>query len=167
MVTKFLDEAGGHLAQRWVTTVLGPSLAFWLPGLVAIIWSYGWDSFENWIKWFGQQSQLIQGVLGIGGVLLIIIVSTVTPKPFELKLLRLLEGYWPFLLKFLADWRVQHQISHAEKVSSRFQRLSRESIDVKLREKERESVTDRLKLHVQREILAAKEDGLAKLLLQL
>jgi hypothetical protein len=120
MPTKFLETLGSKLAQKWVSTILTPAFLFWIGGLGAWIWRNDWRSLETWLT---QPSQAAQMALLVGW-LLVILISALLIKRFDLFVLRLLEGYWPPYLFWLKSFFLRRQRKKNENLRTKFQQLA-------------------------------------------
>jgi hypothetical protein len=119
MPTKFLENLGSKLAEKWLSTLLTPAFVFWAGGLGAWIYRYGWSSLETWLT---KQSQSIQIALLIIA-LLSIISSALIVQNGELIVLRFLEGYWPRSLRKLRNNFIKIEQNKKDKLLKRFQLL--------------------------------------------
>lgn len=106
MYSKFLEGMTGKVAEQWVTNLLTPAFVFWLGGLAACLYRFGWDRFKNWIL---QQPQSFQvGLLIVGFI--IITTSAAIVQRGDRAMLRFLEGYWPRWMKPLRRVRIQRYV---------------------------------------------------------
>lgn len=119
MPTKFLESLGGKLGEQWVVTLLTPALVFWLGGLGAWVWQFGWKTLQDWLT---QQPETLQ-VATIVGSLLIITASAFVIQKFDLPVLRFLEGYWPQWMHPLRHQLVKHQYRWLKQTENRWQAL--------------------------------------------
>jgi hypothetical protein len=91
------------VGERWAALLLSPALAFWLGGLLALVYqqggligpSSGWAALLHW--WSSQPSadQSVVQVAAIVVALLVLAASARIGQALSLPVLRLLEGYWP------------------------------------------------------------------------
>ena len=123
MITKFIEELGGKLGEKWMATVLTPAFVFFAGGLGAWVWHSG---LATSLAWITRQSQITQVVLAVGG-LLIVIASGLIVRQFDFLVIRFLEGYWPrwiwplrLIRNLLLSWqnfwlsRADHRLSALE-----------------------------------------------------
>ena len=101
MLSAFWSGLGGEFAKQWVARVLTPAFAFWAGGLAAVWWhshrlavsARGWShELSVTAAWLRQLPGLAQGLLVVGGLLLVA-VSALAAERLTQPLLRLLEGY--------------------------------------------------------------------------
>src|SRR5215469_1707758 len=101
MLSAFWSGLGGEFARQWVARILTPAFAFWIGGLAAVWWhghgqdvrAHGWShELSVTAGWLRHLPGLAQGVLVVGGLLLIA-VSALAAEHLTQPLLRLLEGY--------------------------------------------------------------------------
>ncbi len=106
MYSKFLEGMTGKVAEQWVTNLLTPAFVFWLGGLAACIYHFGWNPLKDWVL---QQPQSFQvGLLIVG--LIVIVTSAAIVQRGDRTMLRLLEGYWPRWMKRLRRVRTQRYV---------------------------------------------------------
>ena len=89
MLTKFLEQLGGKLAERWAATVLTPAFLFWAGGLGAWVWRHEWRSVESWVTGLSTAGKVVLVVGGFAGLM----VSALAAQKLAARVLRLLEGY--------------------------------------------------------------------------
>jgi len=127
-MTKFWEALGGKLAESWIIALVAPAAVFWAAGFGAWVFDKGWDrSGKRLADWFTVLTATEQGLLAVGGLLglagLAAVFSTLVPVA-----LRLLEGYWPHLVK--VAWPVasvrSHRIAKAEKKLQHLEENARE-----------------------------------------
>lgn len=106
MYSKFLEGMTGKVAEQWVTNLLTPAFAFWLGGLAACIYRFGWNPLKDWVL---QQPQSFQVGLLIVGVIAIV-TSAVIVQRFDRVMLRFLEGYWPRWMRRLRQVRTERYV---------------------------------------------------------
>lgn len=119
MPTNFLASLGGKLAEQWAATLLTPAFVFWLGGMVAWIWRFGWKPLETWLTKLSEPVQIAV----IVGILLTIAASAFVTQRFDLLVLRFLEGYWPTWLQPFRRWRVKQHRRWLQQAESRWQTL--------------------------------------------
>jgi hypothetical protein len=122
MLTKFLEGLGGNLAQQWIARVFSPAFVFWLGGMLAWGWRFGWTSFESVLAQKSEALPLAQ----LLAALLLVAGSAMVVQHLELNVLRFLEGYWFGWMKPLQSWLVNRQAKQLKKVKERLQELSRQ-----------------------------------------
>ncbi len=118
MLTKFGEEIGTKLAEQWLTQVLTPAFIFWA-GLAGI-----WISRNdlNQVITTAKTLDAIEVGILFFGALIGIVISGIVMQQVTLSLLRLLQGYWPCVLRGLAysiaDFRAKcRQDSEVERSS--------------------------------------------------
>jgi hypothetical protein len=111
LLTAFWESVGGKLAERSFAESLTPALLFFAGGLTAWAWSEGWDegwqTLERWVSDKATWTQVVVVVSVVVGL----IAATAVMNQLTRPLLRLLEGYLPLPLGWLARagsfWRRQ------------------------------------------------------------
>ncbi len=107
MLEQFWTGLGGSLAERWLTLLLSPALAFWAGGLAAWAWHHtrtsvqpsSWRQTLNmWADVLGGLPVLLQGVLVVG-LLIAVTLSAVVVGQLSRPVLRLFAGDWPLWLE--------------------------------------------------------------------
>lgn len=98
MLTKFWEKTGESLSARWLEYLFGPAFLFWGGGLVVLALEIGFDTVWGWIS---SRDALTQAVLLVVGAL-VIALSSKLMEQLRFPFLRLLEGYWPWPLRYLA-----------------------------------------------------------------
>jgi hypothetical protein len=104
MLAAFWESVGEKLADRWAT-VGAPAVVFWAGGLLA--WAYagsGWSQMKVITDWLNAQDVAGQ-LAGLIGALVVVAASVVIVQRLTLPVLRLVEGYWPSWLGWLARRR--------------------------------------------------------------
>lgn len=119
MYSKFLEGITGKVAEQWVTNILTPAFVFWLGGLAACIYRFGWNPLKDWVLKQPQSFQV--GLLIIG--LIVIVTSATIAQKFDQAMLRFLEGYWPKWMKPLRRFRTQRFIEQWEQNLQRWGEL--------------------------------------------
>lgn len=102
MLDKFWESLGEGVAKNWLDYLFGPAFLFWVGGAGIYIWKTGLDPVIKMIQGWGIPAQVVLLIAGI----LLIVFSTLAAQAVSLPLLRLLEGYWPWPLNYLARWIV-------------------------------------------------------------
>jgi len=125
MWTTLLEGLGGQILQRWALTVLTPAFVFWIGGLVAWVWQFGWAPIEEWIA---QQSDAVIIVVAVGG-LLIVTASAAVAQRFILPMLRLAEGYWPRPLDFARRALIARNMKQITEGKERWRKLDSRGLD--------------------------------------
>lgn len=112
MLTKFWEKAGEGLSARWMDYLLGPAFLFWGGGLVILMFDFGF--YKAW-DWISSRDVPTQAAVLLVGVFLLFLSSKLMEQ-MRFGFLRLLEGYWPWPLRYLAapfsrmQWRrIQRQ----------------------------------------------------------
>lgn len=119
MYSKFLEGITGKVAEQWVTNLLTPAFVFWLGGLAACIYRFGWNPLKDWVL---KQPQSFQVCLLIVGLIVIVTSATIAQK-FDQVMLRFLEGYWPKWMNPLRRFRIQRYIKQWEQNQQRWGEL--------------------------------------------
>ena len=119
MLSKFLEQLGGKLAEQWAATILTPAFLFWLGGGGAWIWRYGWKSSESWIVGMSTILKVALVVGGLAGLML----SALGAQKVASRVLRILEGYWRPQMEWLRRRMVRRQNRRAAALGRRFQEL--------------------------------------------
>jgi hypothetical protein len=113
MMTRFWEGLGGKLGENWAAALVAPAAIFWAGGFGAWVLDKGWDdSGQRLVNWFAGLTGVEQALLAIGGLLALsgaaAVANAIVPT-----LLRLLEGYFPWGLRWLASlmtkvrgWRI-------------------------------------------------------------
>jgi hypothetical protein len=126
MLTKFWDKMGEELAGRWAGQVIGPALAFWGGGLLTWAWSvsFDWQRATGWIQ--SANTPTAYAVLALCG-LFILTASTALVEWLQEPVLRILEGYWPWPLRWLRFTIAGRRTRHVSRLDERWQDLVRQS----------------------------------------
>jgi len=98
MLTSFWESVGEGLSQQWVERLFGPAFLFWAGGLV--LWVGPANLPAAW-KRLSALPVATQSAVLIGA-LLVLAGSSRLMEALRVPLLRLLEGYWPWPLSYLA-----------------------------------------------------------------
>jgi len=120
MLTKFSAEISSKLADHWVQNVLTTSFIFWIGGLLAWVYRFGWDSLLEWII---QQEEVIQIILAVVS-LLVITASAEIIRRIDISVIRFLEGYWPTWLSPILNLLQHNQSSRYNRMERRFQQIN-------------------------------------------
>jgi hypothetical protein len=138
VLTDFWTGLGGKLAERWITLLFSPALAFWAGGLAAWMWRYGRPlvSADGWKALLDRWAALLQGLPVVAqgalvvGLLLVIVVSNLIVQRLSTPVLRLLEGYyWPRWLNWLRDRLVGHRSDKIDRDNNRWRQLAARGIN--------------------------------------
>ncbi len=119
MLDKFWESLGEDLAGEWLKRVFSPAFLFWAGGLGMYLLRYGWR--EAWTR-LSALPPLEQGAL-VALVLLVLILSSLLMQFLRFDLLRLLEGYWPAGLGWLAEALAERQEKRLQKRGIRWNDL--------------------------------------------
>ena len=119
MYSKFLEGMTGKVAEQWVTNLLTPAFVFWLGGLSAGIYHFGWNLIKTSVL---QQPQSFQVGLLIVGLIGIATSAAIVQKG-DRAMLRFLEGYWPRCLKSLRRVRTQRYLKQWQTKCGRWSEL--------------------------------------------
>jgi hypothetical protein len=121
--TNFWDVVGGKLADRWAAASL-PALAFWFGGLLAwLLDRGGLTALRQPVNWLGRQSTPIQAGI-IVAVLLAVVVSGEAVGALTTPALRLIEGYWPSVLRPFRRRLVDRVRKRVEDLIGNFEKLA-------------------------------------------
>lgn len=118
MIAKFWDALGGKLADRWMT-LGGPALVFWVGASLA--WSRGRGGFDSlsiparWLEGLPLGAQVAALAVGIG----VVAASAIAVERVTTPALKLMEGYWPALLRPLAEHRAERFRKEATRLIER------------------------------------------------
>lgn len=147
-MNKFWETLGGKLAEHWVVTLVTPAFVFWAGGLGAWAWRVGPIRLNHALDRFIQLPEPAQVALLIGG-LLVVMASAVLVQGFELRALRLLEGYWPSWTRPLRRWLIAKQNASITRKDARFQVLARKGLrNLTAEEREAYAFLDWMHMHV-------------------
>ena len=121
-MNNFWAGLGGKIADQWITTIFTPAFAFWLGGFIAWVTSTGWTPLRMLEMQLNQLTLTAQATLLIGGLLVIVVSSSVI-QHLDLTTLRWLEGYWPWWFNRIRDLctRWQYRLMHQKQ--ERFDQL--------------------------------------------
>lgn len=125
MLPKFLESLGDNLAKEWVAKVLTPACIFWFGGLLAWSSRFGSKELEQVLTQKSAALPIAQLIAG----LLVVAVSAIALRQFELPVLRLLEGYWPRWMQPLRRRFVKQQVNLADRSEKRFQGLAAKGLE--------------------------------------
>ncbi|KQR80332.1 hypothetical protein ASF98_18735 [Arthrobacter sp. Leaf337] len=136
MLTKFWEAMGGKLADRWLTVSV-PALVFWFGGALAWLagaddWVMALSELTRWMESlsvFGQLMMLFLGLLGIGASGVVVARATAPA-------LRLIEGYWPRVMRPLARLFASKVEERMKNSVTRFSELERKSHEGRVSEDE-------------------------------
>jgi len=123
MFTKFWDKLAEGLAGRWTVQTLGPALAFWGGGILALVWHSGqsWQEITDRLETLDNTASYI--ALAVGG-LLVLTTSSAVMTWLQLPALRLLEGYWPWQFRKLGFRLARHVEKRLQNKRDRWQQLA-------------------------------------------
>ena len=134
MLTKFWENIGSKVAERWLEYIFGPAFLFWAGGLGLYVWKTGWREVLKDVQVLTQFQQVSWIVLA----LLILVFSSVLMQAIRFPILQLLEGYWPWPFRFLGAKIVALRRQYYQKQYDELQRLASENpgtLDLGEREK--------------------------------
>lgn len=97
MLNKFWESIGSNVAERWLDYIFGPAFLFWGGGLGLYAWRTDWRQVlkdAQALTPFQQGSWILLAVL-------MLVFSAVLMQAIRFPILRLLEGYWPWPLRYL------------------------------------------------------------------
>jgi len=136
MSAKFLEGAGGKLAEQWVANLVTPAFVFWSGGLLTYIQHHGWQPIAN----IFPDSKLEALQIGIiAGILILIYLSALIVQRFDTEILRGLEGYWyPGIRKLpLLNWLRKRHIQKRDRYLENWYPLRRKEKDQTLTSNDR------------------------------
>lgn len=119
MPTKFLESLGGKLGEQWVAGLLTPAFAFWLGGIFAWIYRFGWGDLQQLFSPLGEPLQIAVLI----SILLIITASGFAIQRFDLAILRFFEGYWYPWLNLIRNRLIAQQQRQLDRLDSQWQKL--------------------------------------------
>lgn len=123
MLSPFWEGIGGKLADRWAEISV-PALLFWISGLFAWAWhGEGLESLGRLSDRLSRQSTLAQVALVLGTLLAVLASGAVVDR-LSAYALRLLEGYWPRILRPLRRWAVSRVTARAAVLERQFQAVA-------------------------------------------
>jgi hypothetical protein len=120
MSAKFLEGFGNKFAEQWVATTLTPAFVFWAGGCIAAVQKYGWIAVS---KWFTPLPEPLQ-IASLFGILLAISVSAFIIQRLDRSVVRILEGYWHPLFKWLKEYLIDSQTKHREDLEKQFDKIN-------------------------------------------
>jgi hypothetical protein len=120
MSAKFLEGFGNKLAEQWVATILTPAFVFWAGGCIAAIQEYGWIAAS---KWFTPLPEVLQ-IASLFGILLAISLSAFIIQRLDRSVVRILEGYWHPLFKWLKNYLIKSHIKHRKNLEEQFNKIN-------------------------------------------
>lgn len=124
MSAKFLEGFGNKLAEQWIANLFAPAFVFWIGGILAYIYRYGWQSIAQWFP-DAKFEPLQVGILAIA--LILILISAFVVQRFDTEVLRGLEGYWYPGIRDLGrpilDRMTQSQINRRKNLLKRWKQL--------------------------------------------
>lgn len=121
-MSNFWEGLGGKLADQWITAMLTPAFAFWLGGFIVWILHVGLTPLNTLLMQLSKLSPIVQVALLVGG-LLVVVVSSSAVQRLDLTVLRWLEGYWPWWLRWLKDWLAGRKYRYFHRKQERFNLL--------------------------------------------
>lgn len=122
MLDNFWESIGSKLAERWLEYIFGPAFLYWAGGFALYSWNIGWQTVLRDIQSltpFQQGSWLVLA-------LLILAFSSVLMKTLRFPILRLLEGYWPWPLRYLCPGIVSMRKRFYQKKMTELRQLATE-----------------------------------------
>jgi hypothetical protein len=137
MLGSFWDSITGKLAERWAA-LAGQALVFWAGGFLA------WASAHGGVRGLAAPARRLAGYSGPGqaavlvGALLLTGASAVVMQRISTPVLRLLEGYWPALLRPLRDKMVRGGARRAEVMRDELKQLAKPVADGSASREQRE-----------------------------
>lgn len=138
MPLKLWEQLTEGIAGVWNTRLLAPAAFFWVGGIAAWCWKYGWQPVINFLE-------TIKPVQGIAIALVIVFAlgaSASLSQLMTLPILQLTEGYWPSFVSRLRKKiikRLKHQLESKRnqwKILA-YKKLKKEALE----EKEEEEYT--------------------------
>jgi hypothetical protein len=120
MLSEFLQNFSGKLAERWAANLLTPAFLFWAGGAAAWIWRHQRMARASTLASLSTPAML---PILVGGLLLVLF-STVVAQRLQPWTLRLLEGYWHPALGPLRRRMAARQSRKLGVLEERFQQLA-------------------------------------------
>ena len=123
MLASFWDSIAGKLADRWAA-LSSQALVFWAGGFLA------WASAHGGVRGLAAPTRRLASYSGPGqaavlvGALLLTGASAVVVQRISTPVLRLLEGYWPPLLRPVRDKMVHGGARHADAMHEELRKLA-------------------------------------------
>jgi hypothetical protein len=122
-MTALWSNLGGKAMDRFGDLLLSPALAFWFGGLLAWIYSRGWqaliDAYHSGLENADPVAQVAVAI----GALLVIAGSAKVVQRLTLPTLRLLEGYWPGWAARLTHWAIARRGRRTDALAGRWREL--------------------------------------------
>jgi hypothetical protein len=122
MLDNFWTSMGSKLAERWLEYLFGPAFLFWATGFVVYTWKTGWQTLSQDI----QGATPFQQGFWLLLALFILAFSSVLMQALRFPILRLLEGYWPWPLRYLRLGIVAMRQQDYQKIMADLRRLASE-----------------------------------------
>lgn len=119
MLSSFWESVGKGLSEKWLKRLFGPAFLFWAGGL--LLWIGPQNLAAKWDE-LAALPLVTQSALLIGA-LLALAASDRLMDAFNLPVLRLLEGYYPWPLRWLAAWRARRRAKQVMKKKRRWSDL--------------------------------------------
>lgn len=99
MLDKFWESLGEDLAGEWLKHVFSPAFLFWVGGLGLYVLNHGWQSSWKWLSGL----QTVEQVTLLIAALLVLVLSSLVMQRLRFSILKMIEGYWPWPFRWLAD----------------------------------------------------------------
>ncbi|MCS7011196.1 MAG: hypothetical protein N2049_03570 [Anaerolineales bacterium] len=115
MLDKFWESLGGDLAGEWLRRAFSPPFLFYLSGLGFYLLRHGWQPLWAQLLSLSPVEQVTLLVLLLVGLIL----SALLSAQWRFSLLRWMEGYWPWPLRYLEGFWIARQARHLEKAEKR------------------------------------------------
>ncbi|PWH18340.1 MAG: hypothetical protein DDG60_00680 [Anaerolineae bacterium] len=113
MLDKFWESLGGELAGEWLRHAFSPPFLFYLVGLGFYVLRHDWQTLRSAVMGLTVVEQIALLILLLIGLIL----SALLSAQWRFALLRWLEGYWPWPLRYLEKpfcaWQ-KHRLVRAE-----------------------------------------------------
>lgn len=119
MLTSLWEGLGGNPFNRWVVTVLAPAAIFWSGGAVVLLHQSGWSNWEIWLINLPDVTRIAL----LLALLLGILVSSSIVHGLAGSVVKLLEGYWPKWVNFVAQYPVNRYWTELERMIKEWQQL--------------------------------------------
>ncbi|MFN3763291.1 MAG: hypothetical protein ACK4WK_08845 [Anaerolineae bacterium] len=115
MLTSFFESLGEDLSKKWLERLFGPAFLFWAGGL--LLWLASQNLSARWDE-LTALPPVTQAALLIAALLLLA-ASDRLGEALSFSVLRFLEGYWGWPLRWLAAWRVHQRQKDEQRARQR------------------------------------------------
>jgi hypothetical protein len=98
MLSKFWENTGEGLSERWLQQLLGPAFLFWGGGLLILVGKIGFYQVWDWLTTRDIPTQSAVLIVSI----LVITFSGRLMEQLRFNFMRFLEGYWGWPFRYLS-----------------------------------------------------------------